>query len=147
MFDRIIGRYSSLIEDVALYFNLDKDSTEDEILQEIEKKHKKIKKEGKYWILIFDEFGKYLEYAAQNSPEKELERIIQGSFEIHNTINIRHLLSHREIHATLIHVTLESEQLLNVDGKSGRFFSLGEIEDLPKPRLIEGYLQDSVLIG
>lgn len=71
-FDLILGKYNSLVKNVAEHFGLSPDSTEEEILIAISKKHDEIKSEGKYWFIIFDEFGKYLEYAAKHNPDKEL---------------------------------------------------------------------------
>ncbi|MEQ9307926.1 MAG: hypothetical protein RLN90_00620 [Balneolaceae bacterium] len=71
-FDMLVGRHESLIKDMAIYFGLKEDSTDKEILLEISKRHEQYKKEGAYWFIILDEFGKYLEYAAKNNPESEL---------------------------------------------------------------------------
>lgn len=41
-------------------------------LTQLESLYKKVRKEGKRLVIIVDEFGKFLEYAAANNPEKEL---------------------------------------------------------------------------
>jgi hypothetical protein len=71
-FDYIVGKYGSLKDQLTKKLNLSSDATEDDVLESIEKEHKKKKKEGKFWILAVDEFGKHLEYAASHNPEKEL---------------------------------------------------------------------------
>lgn len=71
-FDYIVGKYGSLIEELGLHFDVEDFNDEKEILTWIDQKHKRLKKEGKFWVLVIDEFGKHLEYAAKENPEKEL---------------------------------------------------------------------------
>lgn len=71
-FDYIVGKYGSLIDQFIKKFGLNATTSEEELLDWIEKKHKKKKKEGIFWFIAIDEFGKHLEYAASNNPEKEL---------------------------------------------------------------------------
>ena len=78
-FDLLIGKHESLVLDIAFKLGLSKKATNKEVLNAIKKKHDDYKKEGKIWFLILDEFGKYLEYAAKNNPEKELYFIQQLS--------------------------------------------------------------------
>lgn len=70
-FDFIVGQYSSIIEAINNHFDLSL-SSEEEILEWVSSKHKKLKQEGKFWFLVIDEFGKHLEYAAKENPEREL---------------------------------------------------------------------------
>lgn len=78
-FDMLVGRHESLIIDVALKLGLSENATDKEILNAISKKHDKYKKEDRYWFIVIDEYGKYLEYAAKNNPESELYFIQQLS--------------------------------------------------------------------
>lgn len=71
-FDYIVGKYGSLIEELGLHFNINDFRNEKEILAWIDRKHEELKKEGKFWFLVIDEFGKHLEYAAKENPEQEL---------------------------------------------------------------------------
>ncbi|MEX2364884.1 MAG: hypothetical protein WD597_14725, partial [Balneolaceae bacterium] len=71
-FDYVVGKYGSLIDELCSHFDLDNGATEKEILNWINKKHKKLKKEGRFWFIVIDEFGKHLEYAAKKNPEQEL---------------------------------------------------------------------------
>ncbi len=71
-FDYIVGKYGSLIKELGLHFDVDDFENEKEILELVDEKHERLKKEGKYWFLVIDEFGKHLEYAAKENPEKEL---------------------------------------------------------------------------
>lgn len=71
-FDYIVGKYGSLVDQFIKKFGLSSSLSEDELLDWIEKEHKKKKEEGVFWFIAIDEFGKHLEYAASNNPEKEL---------------------------------------------------------------------------
>ena len=71
-FDLILGKYDSLVKNIAEHFDLPTDASEEDILAVISDRHDKYQKKGKYWFIVFDEFGKYLEYAAANNPDKEL---------------------------------------------------------------------------
>lgn len=71
-FDYIVGKYGSLKDQLIKRLNLSSGATDDEVLERIDKEHKKKKKNGEFWILAVDEFGKHLEYAASHNPEKEL---------------------------------------------------------------------------
>jgi len=71
-FDYVVGKYGSLIDELNSHFDLEESNNEKEILKWIDKKQKKLQKEGKFWFLVIDEFGKHLEYAAKENPEKEL---------------------------------------------------------------------------
>ena len=61
-FDMLVGRHDSLVKDVAIYFGLDESASDKDVLLEIENQHNGYQKKGIYWFLVFDEFGKYLEY-------------------------------------------------------------------------------------
>jgi len=71
-FDYIVGKYGSLIDQFIKKFGLSSSTSEGELLDWIEKEHKKKKQEGVFWFIAIDEFGKHLEYAANNNPAKEL---------------------------------------------------------------------------
>jgi hypothetical protein len=71
-FDYIVGKYGSLLDQFIKKFGLSSSTNEEELLDWIEKEHTKKKKEGVFWFIAIDEFGKHLEYAASNNPEKEL---------------------------------------------------------------------------
>lgn len=71
-FDYIVGKYGSLIDQFIKKFGLSSSINEEALLDWIEKEHEKKKKEGIFWFIAIDEFGKHLEYAATNNPEKEL---------------------------------------------------------------------------
>lgn len=74
----IIGSYSSLVSYFASLFDLQEtDFKVKDILKKINATYSKIKETGKGWLIAIDEFGKFLEYAANHNPEKELYFIQQ----------------------------------------------------------------------
>jgi len=73
-----VGEYKSLKEAVAEYFEIhQKKQTPETIFAEIFNRYHDLGKKNPLLILNIDEFGKFLEYAAQHSPEKELYFIQQ----------------------------------------------------------------------
>ncbi len=68
----LVGDYKSFADSFAEQFNLDNDYSQDEIFFRFEKHYNEIAKNNKGLLILVDEFGKYLEYAAKNNPEKEL---------------------------------------------------------------------------
>lgn len=73
-FERFIGQYASLKETFARHFITDGNSetTTKYILLAIELQYRELAKKGIALVLVIDEFGKFLEYAAKESPEDEL---------------------------------------------------------------------------
>lgn len=47
-------------------------STTNSVLDELKSYYNKCQKQGKFLLIVIDEFGKVLEHAAKNNPEKEL---------------------------------------------------------------------------
>lgn len=69
-FIQVVGSYESLITSLARELNVEEnESTVYEAIKDLQNKGKK-KKEC--LVLVIDEFGKTLEYAAKNNPESEL---------------------------------------------------------------------------
>lgn len=75
-----IGEYKSITSAFADHFdvNLNKQPNE-AIFSEIFNHYHKLGKKNPLLLLVIDEFGKFLEYAADNTPEKELYFIQQLS--------------------------------------------------------------------
>ena len=72
-FINIVGEYKSLKDSFAEVFGLKNNKTLTEnIFTEIFNKYHDLGKKNPILFLVIDEFGKFLEYAAQNEPEKEL---------------------------------------------------------------------------
>ncbi len=76
-FLKIIGEANSLTGLLKQKFDLDANDSEAVLFKVLDKKAQKLKKEGKFLIIVVDEFGKFLEYAAKHNPEKELYFIQQ----------------------------------------------------------------------
>jgi hypothetical protein len=68
----VVGKYDSLINKLADHFDLEDIKSENDVLDWIDQKHEQLKKEGKFWFIVVDEFGKHLEFAAKENPEQEL---------------------------------------------------------------------------
>jgi hypothetical protein len=75
-----IGEYKSISSVFADYFNINQTKHQSEnIFSEIFNRYHELGKKNPLLLLVIDEFGKYLEYASQNAPEKELYFIQQLS--------------------------------------------------------------------
>jgi len=75
-----IGEYKSITAAFADYFEVSKSKEQvANIFHEIYNKYHDLGKKDPLLVLVIDEFGKYLEFAAQNSPERELYFIQQLS--------------------------------------------------------------------
>lgn len=75
-----IGEYKSIITAFADYFEINQSKHKSEnILSEIFNQYHDLGKKSPLLVICIDEFGKFLEYASQNSPEKELYFIQQLS--------------------------------------------------------------------
>lgn len=74
-----IGEYSSIVHTFAQRFGLNKKTNYStlEIICILDKFYKALDKSGKGLVIVIDEFGKFLEYAATNDPERELYFIQQ----------------------------------------------------------------------
>ena len=81
----IIGRYSSIIEVFANEFGVSGDYTTTDIVKAIDKLYQKANDSNRALIIFIDEFGKFLEYAAKNTPEQELYFIQQLSEYVNDT--------------------------------------------------------------
>lgn len=69
----LIGDYASLMEAFADKLGInDENITSKEILRMLDKHYTQLKEANKGMLVVVDEFGKFLEYASQNNPEKEL---------------------------------------------------------------------------
>lgn len=66
----IVGDYAELT--TILQGKLDYVSGKGSILDQLNGYYQKLQGEGKFLVIVIDEFGKILEHAAKNNPEKEL---------------------------------------------------------------------------
>ncbi len=71
---KIIGEYESLIERLAEEFDIQHDHNSNQKLFDAiyQRYESRAKENGGFLVIILDEFGKYLEYAAKNNPENEV---------------------------------------------------------------------------
>ena len=67
---KIVGDYKEL--SVLLSQKLSMEGTADSILDELRDRYNKLRSQGKFLVIFIDEFGKVLEHAAKNNPEREL---------------------------------------------------------------------------
>ena len=75
-----IGEFKSITNVFADYFDVNQDKDQSQkILSRIFNHYHALGSKNPLLILVIDEFGKFLEYASQNSPEKELYFIQQLS--------------------------------------------------------------------
>jgi len=98
---KIVGAYESIIEAFADTLNISSNNNiVENILSEIFNRYYDLGNNGLLFIEV-DEFGKLLEYAAQNNPEKELYFIQQLAEFTNNT-------KHNIVFVTTIHQNFES---------------------------------------
>ena len=71
-FMNIVGDYASLSDVLSSKLDIANFADSKNIFEALSDKYKECKKEGKFLFIVIDEFGKILEYAANNNPEKEL---------------------------------------------------------------------------
>ena len=77
-FINIVGEYNSLINYFEGYFSIEnKFKGNQEIFDNIFALYKSISKRNGLLVICIDEFGKFLEYASQNNPEREMYFIQQ----------------------------------------------------------------------
>lgn len=68
---KFVGRYGSIIDTLASHLELDSHNP-DFLLSEIHRRYSNLEGKDGGLIIIIDEFGKFLEYASKNNPEREL---------------------------------------------------------------------------
>ena len=66
----IIGDYTEL--STLLYRSLNAEGSTNSVLDELKTYYNRCQKQDKFLLIVVDEFGKVLEHAAKNNPEKEL---------------------------------------------------------------------------
>lgn len=73
-FIRIVGSYNSLITAFAEELGLSTDTllTSKELIKKLDLYYSELQKKKQGLVILIDEFGKHLEFASKNQPEKEL---------------------------------------------------------------------------
>ena len=70
-FLNIVGDYQPLISLLQKYVS-SSDTNEKNFFNALDNLYKKVQKQNKFLFIVIDEFGKVLEHAAKNNPEKEM---------------------------------------------------------------------------
>lgn len=121
-FVKIIGEYQSLRESFIDTLGInDGNIATETVFSEIYNRYYDLGKKNSLLFIIIDEFGKFLEYASYNEPEKELYFIQQLAEFVNNSDNNIVLLTtvHQNFDAYAIH--LESSQRQEWTKVKGRF--------------------------
>lgn len=121
-FIKIIGEYQSLRTSLIDIFEInDENTTSENIFSEIYNRYYDLGKKNPLLVIEIDEFGKFLEYASQNEPEKELYFIQQLAEFVNNSDNNIVLFTtvHQNFDAYAIH--LEPTQRQEWTKVKGRF--------------------------
>lgn len=71
-FIKFVGDYNSIQKAFADKFEIKENYNSKDIIESINSVYSKSKKNDKGLVILIDEFGKYLEFASKNNPEKEL---------------------------------------------------------------------------
>lgn len=71
-FIKFVGDYTSIQNTFADKFHLKENYTSKDIIQNLNSYYLNIEKKDKGLVILIDEFGKFLEFASKNNPEKEL---------------------------------------------------------------------------
>lgn len=121
-FIKMVGEYKSFKESFAdlLGINEDKNITEN-IFSEIYNRYYDLDKKNPLLFIIIDEFGKFLEYASQNEPEKELYFIQQLAEFVNNSDNNIVLLTTVHQNFDAYAINLEFSQRKEWTKVKGRF--------------------------
>lgn len=118
-FIKIVGEYKSLKESLGDFFEIQSPDSET-IFSEIFSKYHQIGKEDPLLFIIIDEFGKFLEFASNNEPEKELYFIQQLAEFVNNPNNNIILLTtvHQNFDAYSIHLNqFQRQEWTKVKGR------------------------------
>ena len=76
-FINVVGEYSSLENHLAALLKIEESHSVSDIIGAIDKKYELASKSNKGLIVVIDEFGKFLEYAAKSNPASEIYFIQQ----------------------------------------------------------------------
>lgn len=121
----IVGEFNSLIDYFKSYFSIEnKLKGNQEIFDCIYQKYENVKEKEGILVITVDEFGKFLEYASKNNPEKEMY-FIQQLAEFVNDSN-RNILLLTSLHQAIdsYAVDLSSSQKNEWRKVKGRFNEL-----------------------
>lgn len=121
-FIKIVGEYQSLKQSFIDLFEISNDKNVNEnIFSEIYNRYYDLDKGSPLLFIVIDEFGKFLEYASQNEPEKELYFIQQLAEFVNNSDNNIVLLTTVHQNFDAYAINLESVQRQEWTKVKGRF--------------------------
>ncbi|MGH7801268.1 MAG: hypothetical protein ACREOW_11690 [Thermodesulfobacteriota bacterium] len=113
----IIGEYNSIIASIIKQFGINKNinlETQD-LINQVDKYYGSLRKSNKGLVIVIDEFGKFLEYASKNNPEKELYFIQQLAEHVNDTEKNILLITtlHQDFNAYALALTKSQRQEWN----------------------------------
>lgn len=71
-FISLVGSFNSFTEEFGEAVSPNRETTTKQLFAALDKQYKKLEKKGLGMAIVVDEFGKFLEFAAQHNPENEL---------------------------------------------------------------------------
>ena len=123
-FFKIIGHKSSLLKTFCDTLKIKKDSDSIKIIEKLEQKRKSLLKKQKGLVVIIDEFGKFLEYAAENNSSEELFLLQQISEWSNNDDNDTYFITTLHQNFSNYGKNLNSQDKLEWEKVKGRFVDL-----------------------
>lgn len=111
-FLKLVGEYKPLHESLANALDLKGDLSHEAIFSELYNRYHDLGKDAPLLFIIIDEFGKFLEHASKNNPEKELYFIQQlAEFASNPAYNIVLITTvHQNIDAYAMHLEMAQRQ-------------------------------------
>lgn len=124
----IVGDYVELSTLLRQKFRIE--GSDNSILDDLKNYYNRCQKEGKFLVIVLDEFGKVLEHAAKNNPERELY-FLQKFAEFINTPS-RNLLLLTTLHQNFSSYAkgLTQEQVNEWIKVKGRFKEIAFVEPI-----------------
>jgi len=122
----IVGDYSELI--TILQHKLNNARSGESIIDALNRYYKECQKQGKFLVIVIDEFGKILEHAAKNNPEKELYFLQQLAEYVNNSSRQILLLTTLHQNFGSYAKSLNEEQKNEWKKVKGRFMEVAFVE-------------------
>lgn len=111
-FLKLVGEYKPLYESLSNALDLKGDVPHEAIFSELYNRYHDLGKDAPLLFIIIDEFGKFLEHASKNNPEKELYFIQQLAEFVSNPVYNIVLITtvHQNIDAYAMHLEMAQRQ-------------------------------------
>ncbi len=134
----IIGEFSSVSRYFANYFGIEDSNRIDftqYVFSEIYNRYHTLGKDNRLLVLLVDEFGKFLEYAARNEPEKELYFLQQLAEFVNNS-------DHNILLVTALHQNFDAyASKLNEPQRNEWTKVKGRFQEIPFNEQVEALLE------